>query len=120
MVWSVCLFVGQEGVLSCTKTDEPIEMPFRRQTLGTRNFLIEGVWVLNRKGQFCGGFSWNHIQMSAKVDAVAKVGVLQRCSRFTNYFDHLLLSGGSVAEWLVCWTQAQKGLGSGRSRDAVG
>jgi len=27
---------------------------------------------------------------------------------------------GSVAEWLACWTQAQKGLGSNRSRDAVG
>jgi len=26
---------------------------------------------------------------------------------------------GSVAEWLACWTQAQKGLGSNRSRDAV-
>ena len=28
--------------------------------------------------------------------------------------------GGSVAEWLACLTQAQKGLGSNRSRDAVG
>jgi len=28
--------------------------------------------------------------------------------------------GGSVAEWLACWTQAQKGLGSKRIRDAVG
>ena len=28
--------------------------------------------------------------------------------------------GDSVAEWLACWTQAQKGLGSNRSRDAVG
>jgi len=28
--------------------------------------------------------------------------------------------GGSVAEWLACWTQAQKGPGSNRSRDAVG
>ena len=27
--------------------------------------------------------------------------------------------GGSVAEWLACWTQAQKGPGSNRSRDAV-
>jgi len=27
---------------------------------------------------------------------------------------------GSVAEWLACWTQAQKGWGSNRSRDAVG
>ena len=28
--------------------------------------------------------------------------------------------GGSVAEWLACWTQVQNGLGSNRSRDAVG
>jgi len=27
---------------------------------------------------------------------------------------------GSVAEWLACWTQVQKGQGSNRSRDAVG
>ena len=32
----------------------------------------------------------------------------------------LLSQGGSVAEWLACGTQAQKGLGSNRSRDAVG
>ena len=31
-----------------------------------------------------------------------------------------LTSSGSVAEWLACWTQAQKGLGSNHSRDAVG
>ena len=31
-----------------------------------------------------------------------------------------MLTGGSVAEWLASWTQAQKGLGSNRSRDAVG
>jgi len=30
------------------------------------------------------------------------------------------IKGGSVAEWLACWTQAQKGPGSNRSRDAVG
>jgi len=28
--------------------------------------------------------------------------------------------GGSVAEWLASWTQAQYGPGSNRSRDAVG
>ena len=28
--------------------------------------------------------------------------------------------GGLVAEWLACWTQAQKGPGSNRSCDAVG
>jgi len=31
-----------------------------------------------------------------------------------------LSMGGSVAEWLACWTQAQKGPGSNRSRDTVG
>ena len=32
----------------------------------------------------------------------------------------LLSQGGSVAEWLARWTtQAQKGMGSNRSRDAV-
>jgi len=32
-----------------------------------------------------------------------------------------IFSGGSVlAEWLACWTQSQKGLGSNRSRDAIG
>ena len=36
------------------------------------------------------------------------------------YFITPSRTGGSMAEWLVCWTQAQKGLGSNRSRDAVG
>jgi len=30
------------------------------------------------------------------------------------------LHSGSVAEWLACWTQAQKDLGSNHSRNAVG
>jgi len=34
--------------------------------------------------------------------------------------DRATIKGGSVAEWLACWTQAQKGLGSNRSRDDVG
>ena len=33
---------------------------------------------------------------------------------------HTPSQGGSVAEWLACWTQAQKGLGSNRSRDVSG
>jgi len=31
-----------------------------------------------------------------------------------------VIKGDSVAEWLACWTQAQNGLGSNRSHDAVG
>jgi len=30
------------------------------------------------------------------------------------------MQGGSVAEWLACWTQAQNGLGLNCSHDAVG
>ena len=44
-------------------------------------------------------------------------------ARFTEYltiYRKLILGGSVVAEWLACWTQAQKGLGSNRSRDAVG
>ena len=33
---------------------------------------------------------------------------------------YCIILGGSVAEWLACWTQAQKGLCSNRSRDAIG
>jgi len=32
----------------------------------------------------------------------------------------LTRKGGSVAEWLACWTQAQQGLGSNRSLYAAG
>ena len=44
---------------------------------------------------------------------------------YRNILKHALLfsknrSGGSVAEWLACWTQSQKGLVSNRSRVAVG
>ena len=72
--------------------------------------------------------------------------VISRCNRFSHptsgprlqwavskydemsriYSDHFRNSassytlGGSVAEWLPCWTHAQKGPGSNRSRDVVG
>ena len=42
-----------------------------------------------------------------------------RCYRFSLNKDLYIRWGGSVAEWLACWTQAQKGPASNRSRDAV-
>jgi len=39
---------------------------------------------------------------------------------FSDIRDLLGDLGGSVAEWLASWTQAQKGPGSNRSRDAIG
>ena len=38
---------------------------------------------------------------------------------FSTCLGCIVTVGGSVAEWLACWTQAQKGPGSNRSRDAV-
>jgi len=38
----------------------------------------------------------------------------------SSIFSGVLCSGGSVAEWLACWTQVQKGPGSNHSRNAVG
>jgi len=35
------------------------------------------------------------------------------------FYSILKQRGGSVAEWLACWTQAQEGSGSNRIRDAV-
>jgi len=39
-------------------------------------------------------------------------------TRFMYYYYYY--TGGSVAEWLSCWTQTQNGPGSNRNRDAVG
>jgi len=49
---------------------------------------------------------------------VALCTVCEIRAKSRSNWDRLL--GGSVAEWLARWTQAQKGPGSNRSRDAVG
>jgi len=53
--------------------------------------------------------------------AVKRVCVCQR-NKIENQsaFSAVTRRGGSVAEWSACWTQAQKGPGSNRSRDVVG
>ena len=49
------------------------------------------------------------------------VGCSVRNSARYSYPELLVTTiGGSVAEWLACWIQTQKGPGSNRSRDAVG
>jgi len=50
--------------------------------------------------------------------AVLSVVVLVRV--WENFTFLVLVEGGSVAEWLACWTQAQKGPGSNRCHAAVG
>jgi len=49
------------------------------------------------KGQCYGAFAWDQILVSAKVDAMTKVGVQQRCGPLTDYFGHLLLARSFVS-----------------------
>ena len=61
------------------------------------------------------------LQLSHVRWSLCTVRVLCIISLFTClYCLNSIYEGGSVAEWLACWTQAQKGPGSNRSRDAVG
>ena len=50
----------------------------------------------------------------------ASCGTSNAAIEYGEFVTFSLDAGGSVAEWLVCRTQEQKGLGSNRSRDAVG
>jgi len=63
-------------------------------------------------------------------DVVVAALLCRRCCDVTSVYSHFHASrcglyicryhnGGSAAEWLACWTRAQKGLGSNRCRDAV-
>ena len=71
-------------------------------------------------------YSWPN---SATVPPAAAMGVKRQCSdssahnRSVVVVEPVVVSssgwGGSVAEWLVCWTQAQKGRGSSCSCDSV-
>jgi len=56
---------------------------------------------------------WHSVGRQAKLSVIRDVQMLQFKHGHTQH-------GGSVAERLACWTQAQKGPGSNRSRDAVG
>ena len=51
-----------------------------------------------------------------------ELGFPKQRSNFRGWLDISwpIMRGDSVAEWLACWTQAQKGPGSNRSHDAVG
>ena len=57
----------------------------------------------------------------ACVNSAKSISVIRELGYFTDVTLYSsVVFGGSVAKWLACWTQAQKGLGSNRSRDAVG
>ena len=79
----------------------------------------------------CNYAKYSPILMSSRVytcfvmneESIANEAVVYVCRINVNidlFLGGLLILGGSVAQWLACWTQAQKGQGSNRSRDAVG
>jgi len=59
------------------------------------------------------------VSKNFSLDVLAVVKILTK-NCFVISGTSYIVGGGSVAEWLACWTQAQKGLGSNRSRYAVG
>ena len=70
------------------ETDEPIEVSFWIRTrVGPGNHVLGRSQIPNRNGHFLG-------------DSYPDLLVV-----------HILITAGSVAEWLACWTQALKGRG---------
>ena len=64
-----------------------------------------------RSAPHSGGSTADHLGSPAESGLTAlQIGIWVMC----------VPTGGSVAEWLACWTQVQKGPDSNRSRDAVG
>ena len=61
------------------------------------------------------------IHVVRREHGVARVKTARRHWPITcDFYAKHTLFGGSEVEWLACWTQAQNGPGSNRSRDAVG
>jgi len=61
-----------------------------------------------------------HIGLACSHELNQLLDQISNLVRRTHYSTTLGQVGGSVAEWLACWTQAQKGPGSNRSCNAVG
>ena len=57
---------------------------------------------------------------SRREDRRNRTHVDRSLTRFSAEYLPGISLGGSVAEWLACWTQALKGPGSNRSRDVAG
>jgi len=80
---------------------------------------IERCWGYRDTGTCTGGDAATDAVLDSEQDQSCPwVGLT--CALGPSFSTYSGLVGGSVAEWLACWTQAQKGLGSNRSRDAVG
>jgi len=58
--------------------------------------------------------------LCAKHDVVHKPEIYNVSQRHKGGPKKIVNAGGSVAKWLACWTQAQKGMASNCSRDAIG
>ena len=104
---SVCLL---DTTVTCAKAAKPIEMSFTLWTrVGASNHVLgESPNAFRKKGQ-----SQNSPSLRCDLSPFVKI-----IWPFVN--NYCTATVGSVAERLACWTQAQKGPGSNRSRDAVG
>ena len=131
--------------VSPAKMDKRIEMPFKMWTrVGARNHVLHRrpgsptgrgtFWGIHEHAQACprrvARYSRRSRTVAARacrrqsINSTLDAKEQQRCCHWLPVPKRLAAiyssAGGSVAEWLACWTQAQKGLGSNRSRDSVG
>jgi len=95
--------------------DKAICYDFLNVCLQPRDGPHEGQWCANWNIQYC----ITHIRLTVFFWDYPGKPVPERQNQSGFYWSKTRW-GGSVAEWLACWTQAQMGLGSDRSRDAVG
>ena len=111
---SMLTLISQENTLTRTLVDA--QRPVLELCVGVRDVLLFGLVV--------------DLQLRAGLAALAvivkSIAHLQPQFNSHSFCCHTVLLGfdtlclcGSVAEWLACWTQAQNGPGSNRSRDAV-
>ena len=92
-------------------TTEDLEMGLVPQCLG--KWLIT-YWRYNQKSLKCSQFAqWNSNRKE-------HINEQCFCDKSAHKWTKTVWHKDSVAEWSACWTQAQEGLGSNRSHDAVG
>jgi len=106
---------------SCTKLTryKSTQLFFARVSVATPLAAAKlGRLVLSQFVVCCEQSRWKACVQYSRLRTPVQLRSLELCYEQT--FSLPYSEGGSVAEWLTCWTQAQKGPGSNRSRDTVG
>ena len=103
-----------------TVTNNRVITTRRIMTRGALGLRMQWVWQTWQRSRWR---LWRRVvgEQTRPSQPVSALSLNQPHTTATRFITRATLcKGGSVAEWLACWTQAQKGPGWNRSRDAVG